>query len=251
MLEHLVQSFCKILKENGIGIYLHGSMALGCYQPERSDIDLIVVVQNPLDLTTKLQLLEVLLAEQKQASGNGYELSIVLAKDCKPFVYPTPYEFHFSKAYFDEAKENKVQYCQKMKGLDVDLAAHFMVLFHRGIKLYGSPIRDIFGAVPPLAYLDSLLKDLLDYQTQFLNHEYYYILNACRIRAYLKDGLILSKQEGGEYELKKGALGDAPMIQSALLNYLKGEKNRFDRFMVTSFLEETIVELKQKIVELS
>ena len=37
----------KILKENLTGIYLHGSSVMGCFNPEKSDIDLIVVVDRP------------------------------------------------------------------------------------------------------------------------------------------------------------------------------------------------------------
>ncbi|MBP5186668.1 MAG: nucleotidyltransferase domain-containing protein, partial [Clostridiales bacterium] len=37
-----------ILKDNLTGIYLHGSAVMGCFNPEKSDIDLIVVVNEPL-----------------------------------------------------------------------------------------------------------------------------------------------------------------------------------------------------------
>lgn len=42
-----------LIEEKGIenkktltGIYLHGSMAMGCFNPEKSDIDLIVVIED-------------------------------------------------------------------------------------------------------------------------------------------------------------------------------------------------------------
>ena len=34
-----------ILQENLVGIYLHGSAAMGCFNPRSSDIDLIIVVR--------------------------------------------------------------------------------------------------------------------------------------------------------------------------------------------------------------
>ena len=42
-----------ILGENLIGIYLHGSMAFGCFNPLKSDIDLILVVKESVSKETK------------------------------------------------------------------------------------------------------------------------------------------------------------------------------------------------------
>ena len=38
----------KILGDNLTGIYLHGSAAMGCFNPKESDIDLLVVVKDAL-----------------------------------------------------------------------------------------------------------------------------------------------------------------------------------------------------------
>ncbi|MDF2804920.1 MAG: hypothetical protein K0S61_4825, partial [Anaerocolumna sp.] len=37
ILDAFVESYCNILKNNLIGIYLHGSLAMGCFNPESSD----------------------------------------------------------------------------------------------------------------------------------------------------------------------------------------------------------------------
>jgi streptomycin 3"-adenylyltransferase len=42
--DRLVAGFRDILGDNLHGIYLHGSLALGCFNPARSDIDVLVVV---------------------------------------------------------------------------------------------------------------------------------------------------------------------------------------------------------------
>ena len=36
----------EILKDNLVGIYLHGSAVMGCFNPLKSDLDLIVVVKD-------------------------------------------------------------------------------------------------------------------------------------------------------------------------------------------------------------
>ena len=40
-----VARFQNILKENLVGVYLHGSAVMGCFNPAKSDIDLIVVTE--------------------------------------------------------------------------------------------------------------------------------------------------------------------------------------------------------------
>ncbi len=51
-IQKLLDSFViqseNILKDNLTGIYLHGSIAMGCFNGQKSDIDLIVVVQREL-----------------------------------------------------------------------------------------------------------------------------------------------------------------------------------------------------------
>ena len=51
-IEDLINGFIEqskeILRENIVGVYLHGSLAMGCFNPKRSDTDLIIVVNEPL-----------------------------------------------------------------------------------------------------------------------------------------------------------------------------------------------------------
>jgi predicted nucleotidyltransferase len=43
-------------EENLIGVYLHSSIAMGCFNPSRSDIDLLVVVKNKLHVITSKRI---------------------------------------------------------------------------------------------------------------------------------------------------------------------------------------------------
>ncbi len=38
------------------GIYLHGSMAMDCFNPEKSDIDLLIVIENDITDVQKMEL---------------------------------------------------------------------------------------------------------------------------------------------------------------------------------------------------
>ncbi|MBQ5794446.1 MAG: nucleotidyltransferase domain-containing protein, partial [Kiritimatiellae bacterium] len=121
MYEALLDRFtqlCKDVFDRALtGVYLHGSMAMGCFQPQKSDIDLIVVVETALTDAQKRIFLREVVALNREAPPKGLELSVVQRRFCSPFVYPTPYEFHFSPAYLALA-ENPAAYIQKLQGND-------------------------------------------------------------------------------------------------------------------------------------
>ena len=48
LLHKFVSSSKEILGYNLTGIYLHGSAVMGCFNPEKSDLDLIVVVKDEI-----------------------------------------------------------------------------------------------------------------------------------------------------------------------------------------------------------
>ena len=60
ILQEISKEFQVILKDNLVGIYLHGSVSFGC-ATDASDIDFIVVVKEPLSLEEKEKIISVIL----------------------------------------------------------------------------------------------------------------------------------------------------------------------------------------------
>ena len=87
ILDEIINKSKEILGENLIGIYLHGSMAMRCFNPDKSDIDLIIVIEDDMSDAQKLVLMEHIVLLNRQASRKGLEISVVKKKYCKPFVY--------------------------------------------------------------------------------------------------------------------------------------------------------------------
>lgn len=156
----IVQLHREILRENLVGIYIHGSIALGCFNPDQSDIDFLTVTEQPPTLAQKKELLLCLASLEARAPEKGFEMSVVLAEHCRHFVYPTPYEAHYSKMHRETFLADPEKYCQTMRGTDPDLAAHFTVVQTAGITLFGEDARTLFSPVPRKAYLDSIRKDV-------------------------------------------------------------------------------------------
>ncbi len=57
----LVNQSRKILKDNLVGIYLHGSAVMGCFNPQKSDIDLIIVVKDTMSDKAKRAYMDMII----------------------------------------------------------------------------------------------------------------------------------------------------------------------------------------------
>ena len=135
--ELFAERSAEILGENLVGVYLHGSAAMGCYNPAKSDLDLIVVTEGSPDDSCKRKYMEMVteihaLLSGKNPGHSGIEMSVVRRDACNPFVYPTPFELHFSAMHLEWYRRDPEDYIRKMKGTDKDLAAHFTMIRSRG-----------------------------------------------------------------------------------------------------------------------
>ena len=201
---------------------------MGCYNEKKSDIDLLAVVKQVIPDNIKHRFMDMVVELNTYAPSKGIELSIVKSEVCNPFVYPTPFELHFSIAHLEWYKNNPSDYIDKMKGTDKDLAAHFTIIYHRGKCLYGKDIKDVFGAVSKEYYFDSIKSDIEEAETEITDNLTYIILNLCRVLAYKKEGLILSKQEGGNWGICNVPEKYQPLIVQALDEYLSDKSTEWD-----------------------
>ena len=238
--EKLVKYSKDILKDNLIGVYLHGSAAMGCFNEKTSDIDMLIVIDKDMSDAEKRQYMDMVVGLNIFAPEKGIELSIVKKSVCKPFVYPTPFELHFSIAHLEWYKNNPQDYILKMNGTDKDLAAHIMIIYHRGLCLYGEEIRSIFEDVGREAYFDSIWNDVKQAEEDIMDAPVYVTLNLCRVLAYKQENLILSKQEGGEWGLKNLPEKYSRLIQKALdeygsvsgMNFEEKEAKEYVKYMI-------------------
>lgn len=216
LLDAIQKTHVEILGGNLVGLYLHGSLALGGFNPRRSDVDYIAVVQAPPARETRLRLLEAVYRLNRQAPPKGLEMSVVLRRYCRDFVYPTPFELHFSNMHRDAYARDPHGFADAMRGTDPDLAAHFTVILHRGVALYGPPVSAVFGDVPWADYLDSICADVADAETNVSADPVYVLLNLCRVLAAVREKRVLSKAEGGAWGLSHLEPQYAPLLRGAL-----------------------------------
>ncbi|HPF16115.1 MAG TPA: DUF4111 domain-containing protein [Thermotogota bacterium] len=213
----------RILGETLVGIYLHGSLAMGCFHPDISDIDFLVVVEKPLVKEIKKKLIQTLVNLNEVKPAKGFEMSVLLLKDTQNFTYPTPFILHYSNSHQENFLQ-KGQLCEN--GKDPDLAAHITVLKNRGKVIYGKAIEEVFSNVPSEDYLKALIYDIDDAKELMSENPVYFTLNICRTLCYMKEGKILSKVEGGRWGLNNLPNKFHRIIQQSLKVYECGEQNQ-------------------------
>lgn len=217
ILDEIVSDYSAILKENFVGIYLHGSLAMDCYNPDSSDIDFLVVVKEKPAFHDLRGLIDVLINLSEDGPEKGFEMSVLLEEDAKNFRYPTPFVLHYSNLYKDKYIKQPDFICSGSE--DPDLAAHITVLRKRGKCLVGQPINEVFQPVPEKYYIDSIKSDVISSREEITGNPVYYILNLCRVLYFLRDGEVCSKKEGGEWALSNLPSQYTDVIEAALNTY--------------------------------
>ncbi|HZU87157.1 MAG TPA: aminoglycoside adenylyltransferase domain-containing protein [Anaerolineaceae bacterium] len=222
--EGLLAELCARLGENLAGFYLHGSLALGSFNPLRSDLDLLGLLENSLEPRQRCDLAALMLELSRRPAP--IEISLLRRADLSPWRYPTPFDFHYSESWrirmqTDLDNLSQAEW-QSGANIDSDLATHITLLLRRGICLYGqSP--DLAFPLPPAAdFLASLLEDVFSPEYglgAIIEKPVCILLNACRTLAYLRQGVIFSKLEGGEWGLVYLPQKFHPLIQNVLRAY--------------------------------
>jgi len=249
LLQKIKTSYQSILQDKLVGIYVHGSIAFQCFTWENSDIDFLVIVKRPLSQAEKEALISTLISLDEYAPKKGFEMSVVLQSNCKPFVYPTPYELHYSNSYRERYREDLSGLCESLHGEDKDLASHITVINAVGFPLCGPAVSEVFSPVPKTDYLDSLLYDVGDAEEEICENPVYFILNLCRVVAYVEADLVLSKSQGGEWGLAHLPENYRHLIRAALRVYSADKAGEADTDEVWKAQRDVLTEFAGVMLE--
>lgn len=136
--------------ESLVGVYLHGSVALGAFQPASGDLDVLVVVKDALTIETKLKIAQDLL--EIDGSPCPVELSAVKLCDVQPWRTPGNCVFHYSD-FWSERIEQRLHdpdfncYVLDREFPDADVTSYIKLILQCGVTLYGPPSKEIFSEI--------------------------------------------------------------------------------------------------------
>jgi Domain of unknown function (DUF4111) len=175
-----------------VGVYLHGSAALGGWSAERSDIDLLGVVARPLERRAKREISARLNHPSLTCPAPaGLELSLVTAAVAADPPRRPPFELHV------DTGPSPQTHLGGPAAADPDLLLHFAVCRRAGVAVAGPDPLQVF-AEPPRAWLLERAAAELRWAVRHGNFAYR-VLNACRAWRYLEDDVLGSKVDGGRW----------------------------------------------------
>ncbi|WP_203914106.1 nucleotidyltransferase domain-containing protein [Rhizocola hellebori] len=190
--------------EGLVSVIVHGSLAWGCWTPS-SDIDALLVVERASGLATFHRML---VAGDAQAPGNGFELSVLSRQAARSSPHPIGYLYHFSRARL--ARQSPESWDLDEVARDPDLAGHFAVAWTAGVAAYGLPARQVLRQVDDGEFLASIGEDVLQSCGEILGISaeqvavpVYPVLNFARTLAWLRERVMLSKREGGQWLMNR------------------------------------------------
>ena len=226
-----------ILGEGLLGVYLHGSAALGGWNVERSDVDVLAVSKRKLTLSEKGLVAGTLTAPDCSVPGAGLEFSLMTEASLKDLSPRPQFELHVATG-----ASAKVVDGAGHSG-DPDLVMHYVVCRERGVALYGPPPAAVFPKVPRQELLETLLHEL----AWGLEHApaRYAVLNACRAWAYAEDSGLVSKVQGAEWALAKAI--DRDLVRQALASQAGGPEFPTDE-RVADLVRQARAALEQAII---
>lgn len=192
-----------------VGAYLHGSAAMGGWLPNRSDVDLLFVIEDATTAEVLPALEQVLVDSAPACPGTGLECSVVSATQASAPRAPWPFLLHVQSS---RGQSTRIIQGTTLEG-DPDLLMHYLVCHACGVPVLGGEPQAVFGTVPRSIVLAHLATELL----WGVEHgsEAYAVLNACRALVYATQGDIVSKIEGGRRALDEG-LGPPGVVARAL-----------------------------------
>ncbi|MEV6285890.1 aminoglycoside adenylyltransferase domain-containing protein [Kribbella sp. NPDC051770] len=194
------------------GVYVHGSLAMGCFYRAKSDVDVLVVVPEALTPGERERTARVL-AERSRTRPMLGDLEVSVLTERQAAAGRHEFEVHYS-AYWTEKALNG-EYAGP--GTDPDLAAHVTVVRARGVAISGPAPTEVFAEVPREEYLAAIEADLDD--VDLTEEPYYGVLNACRVLMVRESGVVVSKEEGGEWGIAHLPEEHRPVVEQALQCY--------------------------------
>jgi streptomycin 3"-adenylyltransferase len=213
MTDALVEGLGKLLGDDLLGAYLHGSAVLGGGGPH-SDVDVLAVAARRTTDEERRRMLE--LCRSVSLSPRPLEFDLVVASEISPWRHPAPYDFHYSELRRDGSGP----------GLNRDLASAVTMVLAGNTTLWGPPPAHLLGPVPRADYIDAILKDTETVDEYLPWDTRNVILTLARVWAGVGSDVVHSKESAAEWALVRLPEAHRTVLQRAVAIY-RGERDDF------------------------
>lgn len=186
---------------NGLSaVILHGSLAMGTFHAPKSDVDLLVLVDDiSADQARRLYGVFERHHSHRPYVG-GLEVNVIRVADARTPQHPLP-----SMVRFSETTRGWNQWQEGRPPTDEDLIAHLMVAKHRGRSLCGPAPDEVIGELSWADYLASVRSDInwILEGDNILASPYYGVLNLARwaMMQATPERIVPGKDEAGVWAM--------------------------------------------------
>ncbi len=179
------------------GMYLYGSLALGDFDPGRSDIDPLIVTSEELPEG----IINGLEAMHRRLYRSGLEWTKKMSGIYIPLDDLRVYRMNGPK----NPMHNRDDFLVARP--DIDWVFHRHVLYRSGVVVEGPSLRNMIDRVPPELLKEAafiFLRDwvLLTYDNDIFQeegHQPYFVLTVCRCLYTLRNGDVTTKHKSAEW----------------------------------------------------
>ena len=182
------------------GMYLYGSLALGDFDPGRSDIDPLIV--------TSEELPDNIITELKVMHRRLFGCGLGWVKKMSGIYIPLDDLRCYRKNGPKNPMYNRDDFLVDRPGIDWIFHRH--VLYKCGVVGEGPPLSDIIDPIPPEQLREAafiFLRDwvLLTYDNEIFQgegHQAYFVLTVCRCLYTFRTGDVTTKPKSAEWVLE-------------------------------------------------
>jgi len=191
----------EILGPGTVGVYAGGSWALGDYLPGRSDLDVAVVVREPLSREVADAVVAQLRHESLPCPARRLELVVYRLDTARSGSAGADFELNLNTGA-------TTPLAVQSEGGPGDVGAHWFpidrsILSQAGIALWGPPVDEVFAPIPPAA-LAPVVAESVRWHRDHPVDPGDAVLNACRALRYAEEGHWSSKPAAGRWAVDRG-----------------------------------------------
>lgn len=199
-------------------ILLHGSLAMGCFYVPKSDIDLLVIIDDLSELQSDAFYNLFKRYHDKRPYVGGLEASVIRSYEAQKPTHPVPL-----LTYFNEQTSEPPQRVAGNLSCSETLLMNVVVARARGVALWGLAPEVALGEVRWTDYLEAVENDMAGVLEgePMLRSPFLAVLNLCRWQMIKRTSgrIVPSKKEAGEWALTQLPPETWGVINQALAAY--------------------------------
>jgi streptomycin 3"-adenylyltransferase len=211
-LDGVVASLGTVLGQNLAAVFVTGSLCLGDFEGERSDIDILCVCGKTLSETDKINIVAALSNDVLPCPAAALDLSVFGEREVRHPTASPSYELGLTTG-------PKWGVQADYGGSEQELALDLAICRRHGQSLQGPEPAKLIGPIPESWILDSL-RTVVDWHRSHIHHPlhdplgHFAILNACRALRYFEESIFSSKLEAGRWMSSHAR--SQPVVERAL-----------------------------------